>query len=95
MRFPFQVLTFHSPTLANSTANAEEPPEGYYAFVESPLAEPPRVRPPPYSLAPVDCREEDDRQPYVSPHNLCGDLNKGFIPRNPMGQNVLGAPYPL
>lgn len=74
---------------------AEEPPEGYYAFVESPNAEPPRVRPPPYSHAPVDCREDQDRTPHVSPFNLCGDLNKGSIPRNPMGQNVLGAPYPL
>ncbi|KAJ8924324.1 hypothetical protein NQ315_007117 [Exocentrus adspersus] len=60
-----------------------------------PNAEPPRVRPPPYTHAPVDCREDEDRTPHVSPNNLCGDLNKGVIPRNPMGQNVLGSPYPF
>lgn len=81
--------------MSSTNTNEEEPPEGYYAFVESPNAEPPRVRPPPYSLIPVDCKEDDERQPHVSPFNLCGDLNKGAIPRNPMGQNVLGSPYPL
>lgn len=80
--------TTESPT-------ADEPPEGYYAFVESPNAEPPRVRPPPYSHAPVDCREDDNKSGHVSPNNLCGDLNKGTIPRNPMGQNVHDSPYPL
>ncbi|XP_018573212.1 uncharacterized protein LOC108912465 [Anoplophora glabripennis] len=79
----------------NSSNEIEEPPEGYYAFVESPNAEPPRVRPPPYTQTPVDCREDEDRTPHVSPFNLCGDLNKGTIPRNPMGQNVLGSPYPF
>lgn len=33
----------------------EEPPEGYYAFVESPNAEPPRVRPPPYIDSDKEC----------------------------------------
>lgn len=28
-------------------------------------------------------------------NNLCGDLNKAFLPVNPMKQNVLGTPYPL
>lgn len=27
--------------------------------------------------------------------SLCGDLNKGYIPKNPMKQNILGSPYPL
>lgn len=85
----------HSADIPSTNTNEEEPPEGYYAFVESPNAEPPRVRPPPYSLVPVDCREDEERQPHVSSFNLCGDLNKGAIPRNPMGQNVLGSPYPL
>ncbi|KAJ8936600.1 hypothetical protein NQ314_012215 [Rhamnusium bicolor] len=49
----------------NSSAESEEPPEGYYAFVESPNAEPPRVRPPPYTHASVDCREDEDRTPHV------------------------------
>lgn len=82
-------------TIASEVRSDEEPPEGYYAFVESPNAEPPRVRPPPYSHAPIDCREDQDKTPHVSPFNLCGDLNKGSIPRNPMGQNVHGSPYPL
>lgn len=33
----------------------DEPPEGYYAFVESPNAEPPRVRPPPYIDSDKEC----------------------------------------
>ncbi|KAK9884259.1 hypothetical protein WA026_005208 [Henosepilachna vigintioctopunctata] len=76
-------------------SSSEEPPEGYYAFVESPNAEPPRVRPPPYTFASVECREDIDRTPHMSHNNLCGDLNKGIIPRNPMGQNVLGSAYPF
>ncbi|VEN50731.1 unnamed protein product [Callosobruchus maculatus] len=76
-------------TTSSSNINDEFPPEGYYAFVESPMAEPPRVRPPPYTHAPIDCPEGDGHRV------LCGDLNKGTIPRNPMGQNVLGAPYPF
>lgn len=36
----------------------------------------------------------------VNPHvfktlSLCGDLNKGYIPKNPMNQNILGTSYPL
>lgn len=33
----------------------DEPPEGYYAFVESPNAEPPKVRPPPYIDSDKEC----------------------------------------
>ena len=32
---------------------------------------------------------------YVSIHNICGDLNKGYIPRNPMKQKFDGSAYPL
>ena len=32
---------------------------------------------------------------FVSIHNICGDLNKGYIPRNPMKQNFGGSSYPL
>lgn len=39
----------------NESAGGEEPPEGYYAFVESPNAEPPRVRPPPYIDSDKEC----------------------------------------
>lgn len=91
-----QVTLLYCFTFLQAAENdIEEPPEGYFAFVESPNAEPPRVRPPPYNLVPYDCREDDSRASNGSPNNLCGDLNKGSIPRNPMGQNVLGFPYPL
>lgn len=76
--------------------HGEEPPEGYYAFVESANAVPPRVRPPPYTFINADCRDvAAGKKSAVSVHNICGDLNKGQIPKNPLGQNVLGEPYPL
>lgn len=76
-------------------SNSDEPPEGYYAFIEAPNAEPPRVRPPPYTFTSIECREDGVKSPHASPFNLCGDLNKGVIPRNPMGQNVMGSSYPF
>ena len=27
--------------------------------------------------------------------NLCGDLNKGYLPLNPIGQSILGVSYPF
>ncbi|XP_025833144.1 uncharacterized protein LOC108733152 [Agrilus planipennis] len=93
-----QIVVLQTP--GSSTAPSDKdstngPPEGYYAFVESPNADPPRVRPPPYSYSSVECKDDEDRTPHASYYNLCGDLNKGYIPRNPMGQNVLGSPYPF
>lgn len=67
----------------------------YYAFVESPSAVPPKVRPPPYTHVNLECKDLASKKSYVSVHNICGDLNKGQIPRNPMRQNVMGEPYPL
>lgn len=67
----------------------------YYAFVESASAIPPKVRPPPYTHVNVECKDIPGKKAFVSVHNICGDLNKGQIPRNPMRQNVLGEPYPL
>ncbi|KAJ8882547.1 hypothetical protein PR048_014358 [Dryococelus australis] len=71
----------------------EPPPEGYYAFVESPSAEPPHVRRPPYLQSDKEC--PGVRSGQRSLNNLCGDLNKGFIPRNPMDQHILGSSYPF
>ncbi|XP_073961065.1 spaetzle domain-containing protein 6 isoform X1 [Choristoneura fumiferana] len=79
---------------AQPRADDDEPPEGYYAFVESPNATPPRVRPPPYRQVAAECPSAAARA-HVSAHNLCGDLNRGLIPRNPMGQNPNGEPYPF
>lgn len=67
----------------------------YYAFVESASAIPPKVRPPPYTHVNLECKDIPSKNAFVSVHNICGDLNKGQIPRNPMRQNVLGEPYPL
>ena len=73
--------------------------EGYYAFEEAPsrYMRPPQVRKPPYMRSNVPCPHGE--VPYSkrpSPkHTLCGDLNKGFIPMNPMGQDFSGEPYPL
>lgn len=73
---------------ANEVESPEEsPPEGYYAFIQSPSSFPPTVRPPPYQSVNADCIDHLNQKPYVSANNLCGDLNKGKIPRNPMGEN--------
>lgn len=73
----------------------ENPPEGYYAFIQSPSAFPPTVRPPPYQPVKADCPDYLNPKPYVSANNLCGDLNRGKIYRNPMGQHVMNEIYPL
>ncbi|EAT35683.1 AAEL012164-PA [Aedes aegypti] len=82
-------------TRADDLLDSEEPPEGYYAFIESPSAVPPKVRSPPYTHINIDCKDATNPKPYVSANNLCGDLNKGKIPRNPMRQSVMGEPYPF
>jgi hypothetical protein len=80
----------------SSSTQEEEPPEGYYAFVESPNAEPPKVRPPPYIDSDKECYDTGKQgKGFVSIHNVCGDLNKGYIPRNPMMQNISGSSYPF
>ncbi|KAG5681642.1 hypothetical protein PVAND_011057 [Polypedilum vanderplanki] len=78
-----------------ATEGEPETPEGYYAFIQSPSSFPPTVRPPPYQPVPYDCPDYLNKKPYVSPNNLCGDLNKGKIPKNPMGQNVMQETYPF
>ncbi|XP_053620042.1 uncharacterized protein spz6 [Plodia interpunctella] len=90
-----ETTTPEAPVEPRAEDATDEPPEGYYAFVESPNATPPRVRPPPYRQVATDCAEVSEKRPRVSAHNLCGDLNRGSIPRNPMGQNPNGEPYPF
>ncbi|XP_066602344.1 uncharacterized protein [Prorops nasuta] len=81
---------------SNSSVEESEPPEGYYAFVESPNAEPPKVRPPPYIDSNKECPDTGKQgKGFVSIHNICGDLNKGYIPRNPMKQSFNGSSYPF
>ncbi|XP_068965472.1 uncharacterized protein spz6 isoform X1 [Bombus flavifrons] len=84
------------PNDVDSTTESNEPPEGYYAFVKSPNAEPPKVRPPPYIDSDKECYDTGKQgKGYVSIHNICGDLNKGYIPRNPMNQYFNGSSYPF
>ncbi|XP_058801564.1 uncharacterized protein LOC131670189 [Phymastichus coffea] len=81
---------------ADKNAIADEPPEGYYAFVESPNAEPPKVRQPPYIDSDKECHDTGKQgKGFVSVHNICGDLNKGYIPKNPMKQSFGGSSYPF
>ncbi|XP_071545034.1 uncharacterized protein spz6 [Panulirus ornatus] len=72
-------------------------PEGYYAFEESPSKTPPKVRKPPYLQSKVPCPGtlETKEEREQSLNNLCGDLNDGLLPLNPMGQAVLGHSYPF
>lgn len=76
----------------------DEASRGYYAFekaVRPHQDRPPRVRKPPYHRANVHCPERAVYGRFSPRDTLCGDLNKGFIPRNPMGQRPVGDPYPL
>ncbi|XP_011305213.1 uncharacterized protein spz6 [Fopius arisanus] len=86
-----------SPSQTNNSVILEdEPPEGYYAFIESPNAEPPKVRPPPYIDSDKECHDTGKQgKGYVSVHNVCGDLNKGYIPKNPMKHKIAGTSYPF
>ncbi|XP_054712997.1 uncharacterized protein LOC129222510 [Uloborus diversus] len=73
--------------------------EGYYAFEEAPsrFMRPPQVRKPPYMISSGPCPTgEGPHSKKPSPkYTLCGDLNKGFIPQNPLGQDFNGEPYPF
>ena len=70
-------------------------PQGYYPFEESPAKIPPKVRKPPYLQTQVPCPGVGQGFQEQTLDNLCGDLNKGYLPLNPMGQNVEGVSYPL
>merc|ERR1719490_77290 len=73
-------------------------PQGYYPFEESPAKIPPKVRKPPYLQTQVNCPGVAGGQPGGNEQtldNLCGDLNKGYLPLNPIGQSILGVSYPF
>ncbi|CAL1280295.1 unnamed protein product, partial [Larinioides sclopetarius] len=71
--------------------------EGYYAFEEAPsrFMRPPQVRKPPYMMSTVPCQTGGSSKRPSPKYTLCGDLNKGFIPINPLGQEFNGQPYPF
>lgn len=70
-------------------------PQGYYPFEESPAKIPPKVRKPPYLQTQVHCPGVKGPAKEQTLDNLCGDLNKGYLPLNPIGQNVGGVSYPF
>ncbi|KAB7499432.1 hypothetical protein Anas_03020 [Armadillidium nasatum] len=72
-------------------------PEGYYPFELTPTKNPPRVRRPPYSQSDTVCPgiQETLEVAAQSLQNLCGNLNEGFLPINPLGQKIEGQTYPL
>ncbi|CAH1725573.1 uncharacterized protein LOC114119106 isoform X1 [Aphis gossypii] len=94
------IAVVHQPQTFSSTDlptvdSGQEPPEGYYAFIEAPRMEPPQVRSPPYFKSNKLCPGVNKNPSAKTLNNLCGDLNKAFLPVNPMKQNVLGTPYPF
>ncbi|XP_063699663.1 uncharacterized protein LOC134830193 isoform X2 [Culicoides brevitarsis] len=86
------ILAYFIRNVWTETLDTNETPEGYYAFIESRNAIPPKVKQPPYIQVQEECVNTDSKD--VSIHNLCGDLNAGKIPRNPLKQNIMGEPYP-
>jgi len=71
-------------------------PQGYYPFEESPAKIPPKVRKPPYLQTQVNCPGVGGGSVNEQTlDNLCGDLNKGYLPLNPIGQSVEGVSYPF
>nr|CAG4638464.1 EOG090X06KU [Cyclestheria hislopi] len=101
IRFHQIIVGFLLLMQLNLTVNQsadEELPEGYFPFEESPARAPPRVRRPPYAQADVDCpgiHAPPGSNGVQSLDNLCGDLNKGYIPKNPLGHSINGQAYPF
>nr|CAG4636188.1 EOG090X06KU [Eubosmina coregoni] len=94
------VFLFVSQVCRAGREDVSDLPDGYFPFEESPSRTPPKVRRPPYAQTDVDC--PGLAEPVVpgtnsvqSLDNLCGDLNKGYIPKSPMGRNVQGQSYPF
>ncbi|XP_066959294.1 uncharacterized protein spz6 isoform X1 [Macrobrachium rosenbergii] len=95
-----RLLLVTSLALGGAHAQQEAPqeyPEGYYAFQEAPGKVPPKVRKPPYVQSRIPCLGalESPEEAELSLNNLCGDLNDGHLPLNPMGQSVMGHSYPF
>jgi len=90
----FLCILFLSLMTPTSGSNIQYP-QGYYPFEESPARIPPKVRKPPYLQTQVKCPGAGGQTQEQTLDNLCGDLNKGYLPVNPIGQNVLGVSYPF
>lgn len=90
------LMTVCCPVLMVVPKAFSQYPQGYYPFEESPAKIPPKVRKPPYLQTQVNCPgvggSGNNEQTL---DNLCGDLNKGYLPLNPIGQNVEGVSYPF
>ncbi|TRY67777.1 hypothetical protein TCAL_11791 [Tigriopus californicus] len=92
MLFQVVILTLISLVITEDVAQY---PQGYYPFEESPAKIPPKVRKPPYLQTQINCPGVGDPLQEQTLDNLCGDLNKGFLPLNPIGQTVEGVSYPF
>lgn len=79
---------------AASEANSHKQP-GHYAFEVAPNMEPPSVRKPPYTQSAQLCRGSDLFAGFSPRDTLCGDLNSGRVPLNPLGQFVNEQSYPF
>lgn len=90
----FHCVVFLCLSVPTSASNIQYP-QGYYPFEESPARIPPKVRKPPYLQTQVKCPGAGGPSQEQTLDNLCGDLNKGYLPVNPIGQNVLGVSYPF
>ncbi|XP_021944998.1 uncharacterized protein LOC110843343 [Folsomia candida] len=67
---------------------------GSIAFVQIPHSNPPTVRPPPYTISRDKCPVSSPRENWVN--TLCGDLNTGFVPQNPLAHKFSdGGTYPF
>lgn len=69
---------------------------GHYAFEVAPHLEPPQYpKKPPYQLSSSTCSGLNLFNAFSANDTLCGDLNSGFIPQNPLQQVFDGQPYPF
>lgn len=91
-------LTIGGRALANDLSTTfDEKQLGYYAFEKAQRNDlPPRVRPPPYRQLNVPCPGQINQDKYLdNKDTLCGDLNRGFVPLNPMNVFIQNQHYPL
>lgn len=90
-------LSVGGRALANELSTTfDEKQFGYYAFEKAHRNElPPRVRSPPYQQLDMPCPGQMNDQYMDNKNTLCGDLNRGFVPLNPMNILIQNQHYPL
>ena len=90
-------LTTGRLVLANDLSiGLNEKQLGYYAFEKAQRNNlPPRVHSPPYRQLSVPCPGMINDKYLDNKDTLCGDLNRGFVPLNPMNVVIQNQHYPL